>query len=366
MELNREATLLQNEIRKFARDVISQKVDELDKNERFPRDELKSLATMGMLGAVIPENYGGVALDTTGLVVVFEEISKTCASIALILSVHNGLFVYPILKFGNDEMKKKYLPIASTGEIIGGFAEVSTNELQIKLEGENYLINGRNPILLNGDGGGPFIIITPVLENKNKLTPFLFDKNISGYEVKKNSNIIGMKSAGICEVVFNNCIIPKTNIIGEPNRGTKILEEIKSFVHICFAAIGLGIAEGSLENAIKYAKTRVQFGAPIINFGMIREKILEMATKIEAARLLIYDTAFTRDAGKDYTKLSAIARYFINQAVAEITTSAIQIYGGYGYMKDYPVERYFRDAQVIRTLLNSSPQLKELIVQRTI
>ncbi len=361
MEFNKEIVLLQNEIKKFAKDVIAEKVDEFDKQGIFPVENIKRLAEMGILGGTIPESFGGCALDTISLLVCFEEISKVCPSTALVIATHNVLFSYPLAKFGNDAQKKLYLPRAATGEIIGGFAEVGTNEVKTSENTDALVINGKNHILLNGVANGPFITF---LESNGSLNGLVIDGNNANVKRNKKDNIIGMHASGITQVEFDNCIISKQNLI--PGAGNEILKEITSFANLAFAAINLGICQAAMENAIKYAKERVQFSTPIINFGMVRELIADMATKIEAMRLLVYDSASIRDSGKDFVRGAAIARYFSNQAVAEITTNAIQVYGGYGYMKDYPVERYFRDAQVSRVLCSSNIETEELIASQTI
>uniref|UniRef100_A0A7C4XKI9 Acyl-CoA dehydrogenase n=1 Tax=candidate division WOR-3 bacterium TaxID=2052148 RepID=A0A7C4XKI9_UNCW3 len=363
MELSKEAILLQNEIRKFAREVIAQKVDEFDKQGVFPEEDLKKISELGIFGACIPETYGGFTLDTISLLVCIEEISRVSPSIALVLIAHNILFSFPISKFGSEEQKKKYLIRASTGETIGGYAEFATNELKIQEEDDCYIISGRNEILLNGVANGPFVIF---FENKDGFDVLIIDDSVNGVIRNRKENIIGMHSGGITEVVFENTRIRKQNRIGGGGAGKIIMEEVKSLANLGFSALNLGICEGSMENAIKYARERVQFGEPIINFGMVREMIAEMIIKIEAMRLLIYDAGISRDTNKDFLRTAAIARYFSNQSVAEITTNAIQVYGGYGYMKDYPVERYFRDAQVSRVLCSSNVENKEFILQKTI
>lgn len=363
MEINKEVQLLQNEIRKFAKEVIAEKADEFDKQGTFPMDNIKRLAELGILGATIPEKYGGCGLDTISLLVCLEEISKVCPSTALVLLTHTVLFSYPIVKFGNEEQKEKYLPGSATGDIIGGYAEVMANELNVKEEDNLYKISGGNPILLNGVVNGPFILF---VESNDRIDALLVGQNYSGIKRNKRDNIIGMNASGITEVIFDNCALSLDNRLGNAGDGKFILEDIKTYANLGFSAINLGIAEAAMENSIKYAKERVQFGEPIINFGMVREMISDMKTKIETMRLLLYDGGMLKDADKDFILNAGISRSFSNEAVAEITTDAIQIYGGYGYMKDYPVERYFRDAQVSRVLCSPTIELKEIIVSKTI
>jgi alkylation response protein AidB-like acyl-CoA dehydrogenase len=366
MKLNQECTLLQNELRKFAQQVILDRVDEYEKACSIPLDNIKQLGEMGILGALIPEDMNGAALDTIGTVVALEELSKVCASTALIVTVHNAFFANPILKFGSDAMKKKFIPRAALGDIIGGFAEFSTNEIKVSKQGNDFVLNGRNPFVLNAAAHGPIIVILATSQENPGLSAFVLDKDIPGMKINKNASTIGLKSAGIGDLIFENCIVSADALIGVENEGDKILTEVKSVGRIFLSAIALGIAQGALENAIKYAKERVQFDQAIINFGMVREKIAQSVTRIEAARLLTYDAAMKRDANENFVTVSSMAKYYSGKSAVEITTQAIQIYGGYGYMKDYPVERYFRDAQVINVICSTPVEEKENIAKTTI
>lgn len=366
MKLNQECTLLQNELKKFAQQVILDKVDDLEKTCSLPFENIKQLAEMGILGALIPEDMNGAALDTIGTVVSLEEISKVCASTALIITVHNAFFAYPILKYGSEEMKKKYLPTAALGETIGGFAEFSTNDVRINKQGGDFIINGRNPFVLNSGADGPILAILPTSGEAVEFSAFVLDNGMPGLKKNKNAGIIGLKSAGIGELIFENCKVSQNALIDAENQGVKILADIHNLGKIFLSAIALGLAQGAIENAIKYAKERIQFNQPIISFGMVREKIADAMTSIEAMRLLTYDAALKRDAGESYSQLASMAKYYAGQAAVEITNQSIQIYGGYGYMKDYPVERYFRDAQVINVIGSTPYEEKEYIAQETI
>ena len=366
MELNKETALLQAEFRKFARDVIAPKVDDYDKKGEVPREFILKLSEMGLLGALVPESCGGVALDTLGTVVALEEISKICPSTGLILAVHNGLFAYPIVKFGNDTQRKKYLPQACGGEAVGGFAETAANQLQVAATGSGqYKISGQNRLLLNGELNGPFVLSIPV-PGSTASTFGIIDPGSSGVKIAKNTTVIGMKASGIADVRFQDALVNSNALLGADRQGEEIFADVRNIVRLLFASIALGISQGAHENALKYAKERVQFGEPIANFGMVREMLADMAVKIESVRLLTYDAALARDAQKDYAKTAAMAHLVAAQAVAEITNNAIQVYGGYGYMKDYPVERYFRDAQVIRVLSGTSRLDKEFIATKIV
>lgn len=363
MMLNQECILLQNELRKFARQVILEKADELDKACSLPLDNIQQLADMGILGAIIPEDLGGAALELIGFVVALEEISKVCISTAVTVAVHNAYFAYPILRYGSEKLKEKYLADSATGKIIGGFACTDTSEVRVEKRNADYSLNGRIPFVLNCETNGPF---TTFIKNRENTIGFVIDKDTQGIKRAKNNKIIGLKAAGIGEIVLENCTVTSDAVLGKENEGASVMQATNDIARICFSAIALGLSQGATEEAIKYAKERTQFNQAIINFGMVREKIAEMTTQIEAARLLTYNAAMQYDAGKNYSRAASIAKYFTGQAAVEIATQALQIFGGYGYMKDYPIERYFRDAQVINIICSTPTEDKEFIAKETI
>lgn len=366
MKLSQECTLLQGELKKFAQQVIADKVDELEKTCTLPLDNVKRLAEMGILGAIIPEKYGGAALDTIGFTVVLEELSKVCASTAFIIATHNAFFAYPLLKFANEELQKRYLPQAASGQIVGGYALPMTSELNIKKANNKPCFNGRNPFVLNAAAKGPFINYISEPDSPQDSTCYIIGSNTTGCTLSKQSNTIGLKSAGIGEYVFENCCPATDNIIGEAKDGEKILQALHDYSNVLLAAISLGIAQGATEAAIKYAKERVQFQQAIVNFGMVREMIADMSVKIEATRNLVYETALRMDRGEEYRSAGARAKLFAGQSATAITIAAIQIYGGYGYVKDYPAERYFRDAQMLNVICSTPSQQKEVIAKEVI
>lgn len=362
MKLSQECILLQSELRKFAQQVLADKVDELEKSCSFPLDNIKRLTEMGIIGAVIPEAHGGAGLDTIGFAVVLEELSKVCASTAFIIAIHNAFFAYPILKFGSEELQKKYLPNAARGELLGGFALPKTNELEVEKTSDGYCINGKNPFVLNAAADGP-IVMSVNEPGSNDLSIYVLDRGNTACKFSKPSNTAGLKSAGIGEYSFQNCCPPATSIIGQALQGQELFRSMQDYARILFAAISLGIAQGATEAAVKYAKERVQFQQAIIGFGMVREQVAEMAVKIEAARHLVYDAALRMDRGEEYRSAAAMAKLFAGQSATSVTTAAIQVYGGYGYMKDYPAERYFRDAQMLNVICSTPDEDKETIVQ---
>ncbi len=362
MKLSQECTLLQSELRKFAQQVLAEKVDEIEKSCSLPTDNIRKLAEMGIVGAVIPESHGGAALDTIGFTVVLEEISKVCASTAFVIAVHNSFFAYPIVKFGSEDMKKKYLPKAASGDMIGGYALPKTAELQHEASPDGPILNGRNPFILNAGLNGPIVTAVATTE-PNALNLYVIDPNIAGRKFVRTSNTVGLKSAGIGEFTFDKVQPDNMDMIGQEAAGQTMIDDMNSFGRVLLAAISLGIAQGAAEAAVKYAKERVQFGQSIVNFGMVRELIADMTVSIEAARHLVYEAALRVDRGEEYAAAAAAAKLLAGQSATSVTTNAIQVYGGYGYMKDYPAERYFRDAQMLNVICSTPDEDKEIIAK---
>lgn len=366
MKLNQECTMLQTELRKFSQQVILDKASELDTSCSLPVDNIQRLAEMGILGASIPEDLGGAALDCIGLAVSLEEIGKVCSSTAAIIAVHNALFSYPILKYGSDEQKKKYLPPAATGEAVGRCALPETNEITVSKQDDTFTVRGKNPFVLNAAFNGPLMLFVPTGDTAGTITVCIVDADNDNIQTITPHNTLGLKAAGIGTVTFNDLTITPQHILGKIDTGLETVETARDYTKILVAAIALGIVQGATDEAIKYGKERIQFDQPITNFGMVREKIALMSTNIEAARNLVYEAALQFDAGVDHRKAATMAKYYAGRSAVETTTEAIQIFGGYGYMKDYPVERFFRDAQVINVLCSTPADDKEFIAKHTI
>lgn len=363
MKLSQECILLQRELKKFAQQSLADKVDERDKACRFPLEDIKDLANMGMLGAIIPETYGGAAMDTTGLIVVLEELSKVCASTAFVIASHNAFFIHPVLKHGGEDLKKKYLPQAAAGGFIAGHALYRTNELNLAGGTDRPCVSGRNPFVLNAAAGGP---VTVVLPQANTPAVYVVDKDTAGWKAGEPTRTIGLKAAGIGEYTFDNCCLRAENLVGDAAPDAPVLQSMHDYARVSMAAVALGIAQGAADAAIKYARERVQFEQPIVNFGMVREQISDMMTNIETARHLVYEAARRIDQGEDHRAAAAMAMLVAGRAATATTTTAIQVFGGYGYMKDYPAERYFRDAQMINVICSTPDENKEIIAKGTI
>lgn len=366
MKLNQECIMLQTELRKFAQQVILDTVTDLDTACGLPSDNIQQLAQMGVLGAVIPEDMDGAALECIGLAVSLEEIAKVCASTATIIAAHNALFAFPILKYGSDEQKKKYLPAAAAGTIVGGMALPMTNEIAVTKQNDGYRVNGRNPFALNAAFKGPIILVAPTGDSPQATTAYVIDADNAQIQMTHTHNTLGLRAAGIGSLAFTDLLLSPQNVLGTIEQGSSVVQTAQDFMKILVAAIALGIAQGATEEAMKYGKERIQFDQPITTFGMVREKIALMATHIEAARTLTYEAALLFDAAQNYHKAATMAKHYAGRSAIEITNEAIQIFGGYGYMKDYPVERYFRDAQVMNVLCSTPADDKEYIAKLTL
>lgn len=363
INFNNEQKLIQTEVRKFATTEIEPMSADIDKNGKIPIEILKKLSGLGLLSPIISDKYGGAGLDTTSLCIIIEELSKVCGSIGLILAVNNCLVASTLLKFANEELKSLYLSRLSRGEL-GGF------DIEPEMAGQNKGIqmsevdgvcslSGQKRFLLNGALAN-FLILNINLPEDKALC--LIDDQTSGIK-SSDQYLLGMKSAGIKNFTFENvklegrsCLVDKENI----GAG---LYEIGCYFNLGLSAIALGITEAALAASIKYSKERRQFGRPICEFPMVQEMLAEMKIKVETSKHLVYDAAAKFDAGENYALASKIARVYTTESAVFAGIKSVQVYGGYGYIKDYPVERYLRDAKTVQLLGESPITLKEKIAR---
>jgi alkylation response protein AidB-like acyl-CoA dehydrogenase len=363
IHFNNEQKLIQAEVKKFATSEIVTIAADIEKECTFPSQIIKKLYELGIVTLIIPEKYGGSGLDTTSLCIAVEEISKACASIGTILVVNNCLVAYSIMKHGDESQKKVYLGILAKGEI-GGYVsdlgiEIPDKRIEIEDAGENIFVSGTKDIVLNG-GVAVFFLCPISLANGKSI--YIIPRETSRIKINQSS-IMGLKTAGIVSLELNKTELQKDLCLVPQNQGEKILTEIHNYSNIGFSAVSLGIAEAALEAAIKYSKERKQFGRAICEFPMVQEMLVDMKTKIENARLLVYDAAAKCDRGENYSLVSKSARLYSADAAVFSGLKALQIHGGYGYTKDYPVERYLRDAKVLQVLDNTPHDLKSEIVK---
>ncbi len=350
---NDEQTLIQNEVKKFVKDKLSPIADEIDKKEKFPEEIITTLTELGLMTIMVPEDYKGAGLDCTSLCIAAEELSKECASIGLVMVVNNCLVGYALSRYGTQFQKTQYLNSLSDG-VIGGYGfcpEINNPERLLKSEkkGGNFVLSRGNGFILNG-AVAEFILFSNFQEKK-----FLLFPKQAGLKLK-NQYILGMRSAGIVRFEFNQIEVPETSSFSFDNK-------VFDLAYIGFSAVGLGIARAALDSAIKYAKERKQFGRPICEFPMVQELITKMKIAVETSRLLVYESAKCFDNNEDSSLIANITRVYVTETAVLCGLNAIQVYGGYGYTKDYPVERYLRDAKTLQVLLGQPYLAKSLIAK---
>ena len=356
--LTDEQQMVQENCRRFADKYLKPKAAEYDKSHDFPWEHIKKLGEMGMMGIVYPEEYNGANMDYVSYAIIVEELSRGCASTGVIVCAHNSLCLSPIYYFGTDEQKKKYLSKLTTGEWIGCFGITEANAgsdaagttTTAVLKNGKWVINGTKNFITNGSVAD-VIVITALTEKgvgHKGLSFFIIEKNTPGFSVGKLEDKLGICASPTSELIFDNCEIPESNLLGQKGDGFKIAMHTLDGGRVTIAAQAVGIAQAAFEEAVKYSKDRVQFNQPISNFQAIQWMIADMATEIEAARLLVYQAATLIGTGdrRKYSKQAAMAKLFASEMSHRVTHKAIQIFGGYGFTRDYPVERFYRDSRI--------------------
>jgi alkylation response protein AidB-like acyl-CoA dehydrogenase len=359
----------------FAEKYIRPHVMEWDESQTFPRATMQEMGKLGLLGVLVPEEYGGAGLGYYEYIVAIQEVTKVCSSVGLSMAAHNSLCTGHILQFGNEEQKKKWLPKLATGEWIGawGLTEANTGSDAMRMQcvakedGDHYVINGAKNWITHGISGDVAVVLarTGELLDSNGITAFVVERGTPGFKGGKKENKLGMRASETAEMIFEDCRVPKANILGKVGEGFKQSMKILDGGRISIAALSLGIAKGAYEAAIKYSKERHQFGQPISNFQAIGFKLADMATRIEAAELLTYQAADLKMKGLPMTKESAMAKYYASEVCVWASTEAIQIFGGYGYTKDFPVEKFYRDSKLC-TIGEGTSEIQKLVIARNI
>ncbi len=362
-------------IRDFANKNIRPQMMEWDEAQIFPVEVFKSLGALGLMGVLVPQEYGGSGLGYFEYVTVVSEIAKVCGSIGLSVAAHKSLCTGHILYFGNEEQKKKYLPKLATGEWIGawGLTEANTGsdsgnmKCTATREGDGWVLNGTKNWITHGKTGDVAVVLARTGEprTKNNVTAFIVERGTPGFSAGKKENKLGMRASETTELIFDNCKISDTQRMGEVGEGFKQAMKILDGGRISIAALSLGIAKGAYEAALKYSKERQQFDQPISNFQAIAFKLADMAVKIEAAELLIYQAADLKNKGLKMTKESAMAKYYASEVAVQVSTDAVQVFGGYGYTKDFPVEKFYRDSKLC-TIGEGTSEIQKLVISRDI
>ena len=362
-------------VKDFANQYIRPDFMKWDESQEFPIHIFKALGKLGMMGILVPEEYGGSGLGYFEYSSIIQEISKVCGSVGLSLAAHNSLCTGHIMAFGNKEQKQQYLPKLASAEFIGawGLTEPNTGsdagnmKTTAVKDGKNWVINGTKSWITHGKSGNVAVVICRTGEPraKNNSTAFIIDRDTAGFSAGKKENKLGMRASETTEMIFDNCIISDENRLGEVGEGFKQAMKILDGGRISIAALSLGIAKGAYEASLKYAKERQQFDQPISNFQAIAFKLADMATKIQVAELLINQACDLKMNGMPMTKESAMAKYYASEISVEISTDAIQIFGGYGYTKDFPVEKFYRDSKLC-TIGEGTSEIQKMVISREI
>lgn len=368
MNLTPEQRLIQEMVRKFASTELQPVVSEIDKEATFPYEVIKKLSELGFLGITIPDKYEGANLDTLSYCIIVEELSKVCGSVGTILIVNNALVAYPLLKYGRESQRSRWLTPLAKGEIIGAFAltegsagsDLSNIETKAERVKDNYIISGRKSLVANAEAAGLFIVFA---STPNGSTAFLIERESPGFKVTEKEDTLGGRASGICNLELREVEVGEGNLLGKEGDGGPISEEALNIANIGIGAQAVGIGETALEDSVRYAKERHQFGRPICEFQLVQDMLVEMKLKLAASRLLVYDAALKCDPGGGFSTEASIAKLSATDAAVFAGIKAIQVHGGYGYIKDYPVERYLRDAKFAQIWCGSSTMQKTKIAR---
>ena len=371
LDLTEEQQLLQKSVRDFAEAEVKPHAKEIDETGRFPLDNFKKAAELGLSGVAVPENYGGAGMDHGSYAIVIEEISRVCASTGVILSVQNSLYCDPILRFGSDEQKQKFLVPFARGEKIGCYAltepQAGSNAAALTTKavrkGDTYVVNGTKAWITNGGAADAAIVYVNTQPEKGEkgITALVVEKGTRGFAVGKEEKKLGINATACTELSFTDCEVPIGNRIGNEGEGYKVALSTLDGGRIGIAAQATGIAQGAFEAALSYAQQRQAFGHPISDFQAIQFMLADMATEIDAARLLTRRAAWKQDSGARFTMEASIAKLFASEMSTRVTHKAIQIHGGYGYSREYPVERNYRDARITE-IYEGTSEIQRLVI----
>ncbi len=372
-KLTEEQELIRDTARDFAAEYLAPFAAELDEQQKFPKKAIEKLGELGFMGMMVSEKWGGTALDTQTYILVIQELSKVDASAGVICSVNNSLVCFNVEKFGTDAQKEKYLRPLATGKALGAYSlseSVSGSDAAglvcfAEKKSDHYLVNGTKLWVTSG-ASADYVICFLRTDKANKtkgISAFIVDKKFPGFKAGKKENKLGIRASDTTELVFENCMIPKENLLGEEGMGFRIAMETLDGGRIGISAQAIGIAEGAFEQTVKYTKSREQFGQPISKFQANEFKIADMAVRIDASKMLLNKACWLRDNGQKYAKEAAMAKLFASETAMWVTTQAVQMHGGYGYTKEYPVERMMRDAKITE-IYEGTSEIQRVVIAR--
>lgn len=373
--LSEEHEMIRKMVRDFAKNEVEPTAAERDEEERFDMEIFNKMADLGLTGIPFPEEYGGIGSDYLAYCIAVEELSRVCASTGVTLSAHTSLASWPIYKYGTEEQKQKYLVPLAQGTKIGGYgltepgsgSDAGAMRTTARLDGDHYVLNGSKIFITNGGIADIYVVfaLTDPSSKHKGTSAFIIESDFPGFSVGKKEKKLGIRSSPTTEIIFEECRVPKENMLGAEGEGFKVAMTTLDGGRNGIAAQAVGIAQGALDAAIAYAKERVQFGKPISAQQGVSFKLADMATSIEASRLLTYQAAWRESEGLSYGKESAMSKLLAGDTAMKVTTEAVQIFGGYGYTKDYPVERYMRDAKITQ-IYEGTQEIQRLVISRMI
>lgn len=373
MFLTEEQQMLRDMVRDFAQNEVKPIAAEIDETCRFPIETVEKMGELGLMGIVFPEEYGGAGMDTVCYAIAVEELSRVCASTGITLAAHVSLGAYPIYAFGNEEQKRMWLPNLCSGEILGAFGLTEPNagsdaggtETMARRDNGHWIVNGSKRFITNASVSTiyAFTAVTDKEKKTRGISAFLVERGMPGFAVDRKENKLGIRGSDTAGLVFEECRIPAENLLGREGDGFKYFLETLDGGRISIAAMALGIAQGALDEALRYTQERRQFGRPIADFQISQFKLADMATWIEAARHLVYHSARLKDKGENFVKESAMAKLYASEVATKICEMAVQLHGGYGYCRDYPVERMWRDAKICE-IGEGTSEIQRLVIAR--
>ncbi|NSL53001.1 acyl-CoA dehydrogenase [Calidifontibacillus erzurumensis] len=373
LRFSEEQEMMRKMVRDFAQTEITPFIERMEEHDEFPREILNKMAELGLMGIVIPEEYGGAGMDYTSYIIAINELSRVSATVGVILSVHTSVCTNPILFFGTEEQKKKYVTKLASGEYLGAFALTEPNagsdaaslKTRAVKDGDVYVLNGSKIFITNGGEADVYIVfaVTDPDKGSKGISAFIVEKGTPGFIIGKNEKKMGLHGSRTVQLSFEDCKVPAENLLGQEGEGFKIAMSNLEAGRIGIAAQSLGIAEAALEAAVAYAKERQQFGKPIALQQGIGFKLADMATAVEAARLLVYRAANLKSNGIPCAQEASMAKLFASRTAMEVATEAVQVFGGYGYTKEYPVERYFRDAKICE-IYEGTSEIQRIVISR--
>jgi butyryl-CoA dehydrogenase len=374
LELNEEQQLLRDTVRDFALKEVEPIARQIDITGEFPAKTVKKMADLNLMGIPFPEEFGGAGAEELSYIIAVEELARVCGSTSITLAAHTSLGSFPIYAFGTDEQRKKYLTPLASGEYVGGMgltepeagSDSGATRTTARRTKGGYILNGTKSFITNASVGKSFVVIAKTDSNaslSHGLSTFIIERGFKGFTNGKKEDKLGLRGSDTGELIFEDCFVPQENLLGEEGSGFKYIMKTLDGGRISIGALALGIAQGAFDKCLTYVKERQQFGKPIGSFQAIQMMISDMATEIEASRHLVYNAAHLLEAGKPFSKESAMAKLFASETAMRATKNAIQIFGGYGYMEEYQVERYYRDAKLCE-IGEGTSEIQRIVIAR--